>query len=193
MSTTLKDYEIRKALHTDVLSKYTNDTNTLIIDELGLVQGSCRVDIAVINGKIHGYEIKSDADTLERLPSQEEIYSKIFDKATLVVGEKHIKHAMKIVPSWWEILLVRSSKNKKIEITKHRSGHINNQIDAYSLAQLLWRDEVISILKEAGVPSKELRAPKATLYKTLAEKITLKRLQNKTRTILKTRKDWRGR
>ena len=43
-------------------------------------------DIAVINCSIHGYEIKSDLDTLMRLPQQLEFYAMTLQKLTLVVG-----------------------------------------------------------------------------------------------------------
>jgi hypothetical protein len=64
----VRDRDVRQALHRKVLKEHHGDANTLVVDELGLRHGTCRVDIAVVNGFIHGYEIKSDADTLERLP-----------------------------------------------------------------------------------------------------------------------------
>jgi hypothetical protein len=58
-----------------------------IIEELGVVHGKSRIDIAVINGLMHGYEIKSDKDTLQRLPEQMNMYNSVFNKVTLVVGK----------------------------------------------------------------------------------------------------------
>ena len=58
---------------------------------MGVWSGTVRIDVAVLNGEMCGYEIKSDRDTLERLPFQIEIYSKEFDKLTLVVGRRHEK------------------------------------------------------------------------------------------------------
>ena len=67
-----------------------NDPQTLIVEELGIRQGAARVDVAVVNGSLHGYEIKSARDTLERLPKQSELYSSVFDTITLVTAENHL-------------------------------------------------------------------------------------------------------
>ncbi|WP_128815240.1 hypothetical protein [Vibrio sp. 624788] len=53
------DSEIREAFHKKKLKSQHEDNQTLVIDELGLMHGSNRIDIAVVNGCIHGYEIKS--------------------------------------------------------------------------------------------------------------------------------------
>ena len=92
----MRDRDVRKALHHKVLKEHHGDTNTLVLDELGLRHGVARVDVAVVNGYLHGFEIKSDSDTLDRLPSQVTIYNAVLDRATLVVGEKHI--ALKGLP-----------------------------------------------------------------------------------------------
>ena len=66
----LKDSDIRKSLYNNILKKHEDASDTIVLNELGLLQGACRVDIAVVNGSLHGYEIKSEADTLDRLPYQ---------------------------------------------------------------------------------------------------------------------------
>ena len=82
------DRDVRLAVLNKVLKEHINDTSTLVIEEMGVNHGRNRVDIAVINGEIHGYELKSDSDNLLRLPKQAEAYSNIMDKVTLVVGLK---------------------------------------------------------------------------------------------------------
>ena len=64
---TTKDLDIRSALHAKRLRRLKAKPDTLVIDELGLAHASSRIDVAVINGCIHGYEIKSAKDTLDRL------------------------------------------------------------------------------------------------------------------------------
>ena len=99
----MHDRELREALHHKLLKEHHGDTNTLVLDELGLRHGTCRVDIAVVNGYLHGYEIKSDADTLQRLPGQVSLYCAVLDRATLVVGEKHAEKAKAHLPDWWGV------------------------------------------------------------------------------------------
>ena len=68
------DVEIRLALHSK-LKPYRTAPNTIVVDELGLSHAKARIDVAVINGCVHGYEIKSSLDTLNRLPAQLELAS----------------------------------------------------------------------------------------------------------------------
>ncbi|ACC99001.1 putative phage-related protein [Elusimicrobium minutum Pei191] len=187
-----RDVDIRQALYNNDLKKYSNDDDTLILDEMGVMQGLHRVDIAVINGKMHGYEIKSDVDTLARLPLQAEAYSKILDRVTLVVAKRHLQKAIALVPTWWEIKVAYPNKKHVLSIKKYRPGLVNYNIDASSLVQLLWKDEVVSLLEQLGFAPKDLRYPKATLYKMLTENISLAKLKSLTRTILKNRTNWRG-
>ena len=43
--------------------------------------GATRVDVAAINGRIIGCEVKSARDNLDRLPSQARLYSAVLDIA----------------------------------------------------------------------------------------------------------------
>src|SRR6266446_8136444 len=99
----MNDHQLRQALKRKVLARYAKDPDTCIVDELGLRHGAARVDIAVVNGIIHGFELKSDKDNLKRLPHQIQIYSSVLDKVTLVVGMRHAHEATKLVPDWWGI------------------------------------------------------------------------------------------
>jgi hypothetical protein len=76
---------LRMSLHRRLVVKYQNEADTVLIDELGLCQGSARVDLAVVNGQFHGYEIKSERDSLRRLGAQADLYSRVFDRVTLIL------------------------------------------------------------------------------------------------------------
>src|SRR5258705_11381859 len=102
----MRDQDIRSALHFDILKLPCHDEETLVIDELGLCEGDARIDIAVVNGTLSGYEIKSSADTLQRLPHQVAVYGRLFDQVTLVSSESHIEKAQGMIPPWWGIIAV---------------------------------------------------------------------------------------
>ncbi|BDI28018.1 hypothetical protein CCAX7_000690 [Capsulimonas corticalis] len=185
------DREVRKALHNKVLKAHRYDGDTLIIDELGLRHGTCRVDVAVVNGRLHGYEIKSDSDTLERLPQQIAVYGEIFDRVTLIVGEKHAEKSITQIPSWWGVKVATTGPNgTKFEHYRRESN--NRDINPLALAELLWRPEVVSILQGLGAPAPILKKPRAVLYAYLAESVELNELRRLVRTTLKARTDWRG-
>lgn len=101
----MNDNQIRSALKQKLFVQYFRDSETLILDEVGIRHGAARIDLVVVNGTLHGFEIKSDRDTLKRLPKQVRIYNPVLDRITLVVGHRHADEAMQIVPEWWGVKL----------------------------------------------------------------------------------------
>ena len=97
----MHDADLRQALHRR-LARQHRDTphGTRILDEFGIC-GQVRVDVAVVNGALTGYELKSARDTLKRLPRQADYYSRVLDYAHIVVADTHAAHALQMVPSWW--------------------------------------------------------------------------------------------
>lgn len=92
------DQDIRHALHNRLRKQYYVKDDHLVIDELSLEHGRNRVDIAVFDNYIHGYEIKSSKDNLLRLQNQLLQYSKSLQKVTFVVAENHFKDVMTSTP-----------------------------------------------------------------------------------------------
>jgi hypothetical protein len=189
---TMRDRDVRTALHQRVLQEHHDDADTLVLDELGLRHGSCRIDIAVVNGSLHGYEIKSDADTLARLPDQVYTYSQVLDRATLVVGERHHVHARSLLPDWWGIKIARMDVNGIVTFETIKAEQENETINPVALAELLWKPEVSSILRFIGAPSAVLRQPRAHQYRHLADQMELLHLRAIVRQFLKNREGWRG-
>lgn len=191
----LRDGDVRQAVHQKVLRAHLGCPNTLVLDELGLSHGSARVDIAVINGQIHGYEIKSDKDTLVRLPNQIEVYSAVLDRVTLVVGKAHIDEAMTKIPSWWGVVLATKGSRNAVNLQTQRSAQKNPNINLYEVASLLWRDEALELLEEHGI-SKGLRSkPRHVLYQCLVERLGERDLRQAIRQRLRDRHaggDWRS-
>lgn len=187
----MNDRDVRRALHQRLLMDHHGDSNTLVIDELGLRHGICRVDIAVVNKFLHGYEIKSDADTLERLPNQIFVYSSVLDRVTLVVGKTHIEKVEISIPDWWGIKAVTPGPRGGINFETYRPVKMNPKIDPLALAELLWRPEVVSILQKLGAPPGILRKPRARLYQYLAEVLRIGELRRVILHCLKVREKWR--
>lgn len=117
----------------------------MVIDELGLCRGQVRIDLAVVDGRLHGYEIKSDRDSLRRLDGQVDLYGKVLDRATLVVGARHLVEALRLLPAWWGVLRVYPTA-RGARLVLIRSGRRNPQRDARSLVELLWLDEARAML-----------------------------------------------
>lgn len=185
----LKDQDIRKVLLEELNKKYYHDPETRIVNEMGIIHGQTRVDIAVINGILHGYEIKSESDTLSRLPSQMDDYNKVFDRVTIVVSSKYLDEVRKMIPKWWGIVVVRN-KNGQPLLRQVRKGRNNKNVDPYSVSQLLWKDEAIEILKEKGLHKGFLSKPKWEIYKRLVESVDLNELRKLVSIRLRVRENW---
>ena len=143
----LDDPIIRSALRSKLLLDHSNDHGAVLLEELGLCRGRVRVDLAVVNGQMHGYEIKSDCDRLSRLDVQAEIYTKVFDRVTLVVGDRHLEQGMVAVPAWWGVLHARHSASG-LRFNSVRRSKKNPNRDPRSLVELLWLDDAIRLLEE---------------------------------------------
>src|SRR5258708_29715408 len=85
----MRDLDVRRALLAQLRQEH-DQRDSLIVEELGLLEGRLRIDVALVNGVFAGYEIKSEVDTLERLASQQAAYSAVFDLVTIVAGPRHL-------------------------------------------------------------------------------------------------------
>jgi hypothetical protein len=188
-----REIEIRNTLRKRLerLNARHSKTESLILDELGLCQGEARVDIAVVNGALHGYEIKSEQDTLKRLPAQSAIYNRVFDTMAIVAPARHLDKIEPMVPTWWGLIEVAEKDGGPVLRYRRRRSQ-NPQVDPYALAQLLWRDEALQLLEELGLAKGFKSKPNRVLWKRLAENLSLSRLNEAVRHTLKIRQDWRS-
>jgi len=187
----MRDIDIRKVLLKSFRRQYENDANTLIIPELGLCQGDARIDLAVVNGLIHGYEIKSERDTLNRLAGQQDIYNKVLDCVTVVAGSCHLSKIKKIVPAWWGISEA-TFNNKKLTIVEVRPCKKNATVDPSALVQLLWRDEALAILRQLNLHGRVVSKPRNFIWERVVECLSLEELRCEVRQKIKERQYWRS-
>jgi len=100
----LLDQNIREALKRTLREQ---DSSAAIIDELPLLRGRGRADLAFVNGEMWGFEIKSEADSLVRLGVQADNYESVFEFNTIVAARKHLRLARKKIPTNWGIIEAR--------------------------------------------------------------------------------------
>ena len=187
------DKIIRAALKEKLEESYLGIKNTKIIEELGITHGEARIDIAVVNGVIHGYELKSDRDTLKRLPGQIEIYNTVLDKVTLVVGMNHLHEAMKIVPDWWGITIAKIvDSDGAVSFFNIREPEENKNQNSAAVAALLWREEALKILENIGQAKGMQSKNRKAIYEKLADVLEKKSLNKIVREQLRARVNWRS-
>jgi hypothetical protein len=187
----LRDRDIRSALIVELSRLHSHD-GSQIINELGLLQGKTRVDVAVVNGEISGYEIKSAADSLIRLPRQQELYSQVLHRAWIVTTEKRAEELQSIVPEWWGVLVATNRKREQqIQLDHLRDAKRNPAQNSFAIAQLLWRNEALNLLVDAGAEKGVKSKPRADIWRRLTETYPLDELCSLVCSVLKSRKNWR--
>ena len=187
----MNDPQIRTSFHQKYLRRYHCDSATLVVDELGLQHGKCRADIAVINGHLIGYEIKSDIDSLRRLNGQIDSYNAVFDRVSAIVATRHLREAVAILPEWWGVISASEGPSGAIHFRTIRRPKQNVHVDDYAVTQLLWRDEAQEILAKLGVHGKQLREKRANLYGCIVSKLDSCELRRTIRDYLMKRTVWR--
>lgn len=188
------DADIRKILFKSFLEKkeYMEEKDTVIISELDVCAGVSRADVAVINGKIHGYEIKSKQDNLERLPQQIDSYNRVFNTMTIVTYESHLTKVRELVPKWWEIKCIVEKKGHII-LRNIRKGKENSNINIQNVAMLLWKDEMIDLLlNHSNIVSGYKSKSRYELSRMIQKHVEGYIVQEYVRSALKTRKEWKA-
>jgi hypothetical protein len=187
----MRDIDIRRALREEINRLHGSDPETRTVEELGLCQGSVRVDIAVVNGTIHGYEIKSEHDTLVRLAGQSAVYSQALDLVTIVTALPHSLKIAALVPKWWGIQTAIQHRGE-ICLETIREAHKNPRISPSAQVQLLWRGEALSALESRGLATGMRNKARSQLWNRLATELTVDELGAIVRDALKKRRDWRA-
>lgn len=180
----LRDSQIRPVLLRELKNRFCDPEHDLILQEYGC--NAARVDVAVVNGAFHGFEIKSDRDSLERLGGQIAEYGKIFDYVTLVSGKRLLRSARHKVPAWWGIR-VAVDCGDSVHIRELRKPKKNPSLDPYSLAEMLWKREIIQCLRRAGNTRMSGRLPVDELRSEVARILPAEVLAAEVRAAIKKR------
>lgn len=184
----LNDIKVRMLLLNELELKYKNCSDTRIINELGLDFGASRIDVAVVNGIMHGYEIKSDLDTLERLPRQMRYYNRAFERMTIVVSRKYLNDIKDMVPNWWGIKTISLDQSRLINIRKGRK--VSYQ-DPDLIINLLWKKELEGLVDYLQLPKSYKKKRKNQLLSIIKQEADFKIIQQYVYSVLKTRENWR--
>lgn len=188
----MRDADVRQALLHKLLADYAGDRTTRIVQEMGIWAGSVRIDVAVINGHLHGFELKSAKDTLERLDDQAELYSQVFDGVTLVAADRHLGGALDKIPIWWGVIVAAELRDGTVRLHQHRAAQKNPAINPLQVARLLWRSELLDVLTrhhlDRGVRSGTVEAMAARL----SHGLPFDTLFAEVREALKARTGWLG-
>ena len=134
------------------------------------VTGRTRADaLMVTDDSIHGIEIKSDADTYERLKKQVRYYNRYCDRCWIAAGARHRLHVGEHVPAWWGIIIV-DTENGKPDFYIRRRALPNPKPVIREKLSLLWRPELAAIQAKYGLHAYKQKS-KEFVQEKILEKI----------------------
>jgi hypothetical protein len=180
----MHDLDVRQSLHGFLQAHFAYDPSTVFADELGILQGRVRVDVAAVNGHLHGFEIKAAADSLDRLPSQVVAYSRVLDCAAVVAADRHLIAADLTVPSWWGIYRAELQPHG-LTIATVREGTTNPNVDVRAVAELLWHAETLALLDARGAARGIRSKPRADAWDRLCAVYSLDEIRDAVRSLEK--------
>jgi hypothetical protein len=123
---------------------------------------------------------------LRRLNSQVEAYGKVFDRLTLVVGERHVAVAKRSIPTWWGLIRASSGKDGP-GFSVVRKAKPNPARDARALVELLWADDALALLEAHGAARGLRGKPKRLLWDRIAADFRIGEIAAAVRRQLKAR------
>jgi len=125
--------------------------NAVLINELPVANSSRtkfsrRVDIAVANGKLFGFEIKSEFDSLDRLEGQIELYGRRFDKVFVVCADKFTDKVLEMTNSAVAVIEFESLGNG-LQFKMKRRGRVELKKKPEELLSFVNKKDILGELR----------------------------------------------
>lgn len=151
-----KDFDLRACLVSQLLREGIARSDIRHEITLDTSSSGGRADVLVFrNDKLHGFELKSAADTLDRLKEQRSSYSRAFDFVHVIADKRHHNrmgghmwgsqaycHERKAIVCW---------HSDKLEATVFPAYFTESSDTApCAMASLLWRDEAGTVCAALG-------------------------------------------
>lgn len=181
-TTLTNDADIRTPLLAWLRSLHPDSLTAKMLEEFKMPRPSARIDVALVNGEMAGFEIKSDRDTLYRLSSQVPAFSKLFDRVTLVTTNRHVALAKSKIPNWWGLVVFSESQGFKVL----RAPRLNKHVDTPSLLFALSKNELLSVARLGGAKL-QTATKKEEMVVRLNSSMTNSEVRGLAREVIKSR------
>jgi hypothetical protein len=187
----VRDDDVRVGLTAAVRAKYAGMCHVLVPEVEIRWTVPARMDALLVADRIAGFEIKSDVDSLVRLPRQVQAYGEVVERAYLVVGERHQAAAVALVPDWWSIWSARWHEDEVL-VRQLRRGRLNPALNPLAVTSFLSRADLTAALRAAGERNlSSLRVDE--LRALLVGRVGPRRTIALARAAMLARSDWRHR
>ncbi len=178
----MHDPQIRQILKNELKNQYKDVQDTIFWDEFEVQNGLARIDLAVINGSLDGYEIKSGQDSLARLVGQMRHYDLTFENLSIVIESVHLNNTIKTVPAHWGVLEIERDGYLNIV----RKGTANTGITKEAVTSLLRKDEMVRMLLANNIAHRKT-SNRDYYIKSIADNFRKETILNYVRSALKDR------
>lgn len=159
----LRDEYIYRAALTHKVLLGTHSLNTAcMLSEFRV--GTCKADLAILNGTATVYEIKSERDSLARLSNQIENYKKVFANVYVIASKSHVRKVIEMTPEDVGVM----SLSQEYHISTEREAHeCPERICPVTVFESLRSAEARSVLVDLGLHVPEL--PNTKLHAAMRE------------------------
>jgi len=140
------EYVYKAAItHKVLLGKHSLRTASMLTE---FRVGSCKADIAILNGTATVYEIKSERDSLSRLQRQISEYRKVFPSIYVIAGENHIDGVVNCTSD--DVGILQLSKRHQITELR-RAVDLPNRVCPTTILESIRTAEAKEILRALAV------------------------------------------
>jgi hypothetical protein len=136
------EYVFKNAVAASVRSQNRGFNNIVVLDEFRASE--CRVDVAVVNGTSVAYEIKTDLDSLDKLPRQLNAYQRIFDETWIVTTPALSDSAKIVAPS--HVGIATLGANLRLKTVRDCTPN-NEHVSPEHIFDCMRREEYVAALK----------------------------------------------
>jgi len=181
--------EIRAALLARCRAAEPGD---LLVEEVPVVTAdlSNRIDLAAAGAHLRGFEIKSAADNLSRLPAQALGYGLAFWDLTLVADASHLDHTSPLLGSHWGLVEVSRGPDGAVVFYIRREPAPNPDRDPSVLGTLLWKAEAEALAAAHGLVL-PARARARDIHAALGAGVAISDIEAAVVAAWRSRGDWR--
>ena len=167
----LRDKDIR-----DGLCEYLEEKYGKIRFFEELTMGKSRADIVMVTEQgLFGIEIKSDADTYQRIARQVKDYDRFFDYNIVAVGTSHAFHIREHVPDHWGVITVEMVEGV-LDCYEYRAPKPSPKVRLANQMHFLWKSEMRHIQDKYDL-YKYADKSRAFIRKYLMEQINAEELK----------------
>lgn len=137
------EYVFKNAVASAIRSHNRGFKNVVVMDEFRA--GDCRADVVAVNGTSIAYEIKTDLDSLDKLPKQLDTYRTVFDEIWVATTPTLCSKVVTMAPPHVGIAVLGA--NMRLKTTRKASSN-RQHVSPNHIFDCMRREEFVAALRQ---------------------------------------------